>query len=177
MDARRDAFLPRMTPRWKWTLGAVCATAVLGWFALVPRSEPSSTPARTEVTESVPNAPQPSAAAPSPAAAAPAASAPAANVELRTSTLRALASDNSGDRIEALRAVRDRHAVALLPDLLALDVAKDPELAPTLITVATDLANKADDTARKTAAARLATWLRSESQRGTADARGNQSLL
>jgi hypothetical protein len=46
-----------------------------------------------------------------------------------------------------------------------------------LITVATDLANQADDAARKTTAARLATWLRSESQRGTADARGNQSLL
>jgi hypothetical protein len=103
--------------------------------------------------------------------------APAATPDLRASTLQALASDNSGDRIEALRAARDRHAVELLPDVLALDPAKDPDLAPTLITVATDLANQADDGARKTTAARLATWLSSESQRGTADARGNQSLL
>jgi hypothetical protein len=102
---------------------------------------------------------------------------PAADAEFRASTLHALASENSGDRIEALRAVRDRHAIELLPDVLALDPANDPDLAPTLIKVATDLANQADDAARKTTAARFATWLRSESPRGTADARGNQSLL
>jgi hypothetical protein len=106
-----------MTPRSKWTLAAVGATAVVGWLALVPpwrdAPETANAPATSGVaSNTVRSAPPPSAAAPQAASPATAA-APSADPDLRATTLQALASDNSGDRIEALRAVRDRHADAL----------------------------------------------------------------
>lgn len=169
-----------MTPRWKWTLAAASGAAVLGGLALLPSGrgapEASNLPAGSESAHAPVQAVLPPSAATQPVAPV-AVPASAGSADLRASTQRALASDNAGDRIEALRAVRDRHAVELLPDVLALDPAADPDLAPTLISVATDLANQADATAQSQAAARLATWLRSESQRATSDARGNQSLL
>lgn len=172
-----------MTPRFKWTLAAGCTAIALGFVALAPLHHddtatslapsttlaPAAPPARTQSPTSPSSAAQPaSSQTPSDQTAA-----------LRSSTQAALASDNAGDRIEALRAVRDRHAVELLPDVLALDPARDPDLAPTLISVAADLANQPEATpAQRTAAAtRLANWLDSESQRQGADARGNQSLL
>jgi hypothetical protein len=167
-----------MTLRWTWILAAACVACLLGWLALVPNwhdsedstSSDESTPAAREIA--APASP-PSAAASSPAPAQPL----PADDELRVRTLHGLASDNAGDRIEALRAVGDRHAVELLPDLLALEPARDPELAPTLISVSTKLAAESGEAQRSAAATRLAAWLSSEAQRTDADARGNQSLL
>ncbi|HET6332790.1 MAG TPA: hypothetical protein VFG30_06230 [Polyangiales bacterium] len=175
-----------MTPRLKWALAAGCTTVALSWVALVPtwRGSSDAAPAQ-EAPKAAPVAPaapsqQPSAATPPSAAPAWAtAQTPEQSAELRASTQQALTSDNAGDRIEAVRAVRDRHAVELLPDLLALVPSRDPELAPTLISACADLANQAEAApAQRTAAAsRLATWLQTESQREGADARGNQSVL
>jgi hypothetical protein len=170
-----------MTPRLKWTLAASCTTVALGLVALVPpwHGTPEDGPSeRPDAVHTVlPREPssQPSAAKPTPSPAAP----PEQAAALRTSTLHALASDNAGDRIDAVRAVRDRHAIELLPDLLALDPARDPDLAPTLISASADLANQAGDVQRSAAAARLAVWLTAETQRSQteADARGNQSVL
>jgi hypothetical protein len=172
-----------MTPRLKWTLAAGCTTVALAWTALVPTWR--TTPDETATDRPATSQPAPASPAQQPSAATPTAAPAAASVqpeqtaELRKSTQAALASDNAGDRIDAVRAVRDRHAVELLPDLLALDPARDPDLAPTLISVSADLANQAEATpAQRTAAAsQLASWLRTESQREGADARGNQSVL
>lgn len=169
-----------MDPRWKWTLAAASGAAVIGGLALFPAEhgapETSDTPASSV---SAPASTQSAAPRAEPAPSAPANATPTAapSADLRANTLRALASENSGDRIEALRAVRDRHAVELLPDLLALEPGRDPDLAPTLISVATDLANQADAAVQSQTAARLASWLRAESQRTETDARGNQSML
>jgi hypothetical protein len=88
-----------------------------------------------------------------------------------------LASDNAGTRIEALRKLADQRSVEALPELLALDVARDPELAPTLIQVSAQLAQQADAPQRGAAVAQLSRWLKAESARASADARGNVSVL
>jgi hypothetical protein len=173
--------LSRMTPRLKWTLAAGCTTVALGWFALLPSWHHEESP-DTHAVAPAPSVAQPAAAPPAGVVtAAPANVSPtsAQTAELRSSTLQALRSDSAGDRIDAVRAVRDRHAVELLPDLLALDPASDPDLAPTLISTSADLANQPEASAaqRTAAASRLADWLKSESQREGADARGNQSVL
>lgn len=170
-----------MTPRLKWTVAAGCTTVALGFVALLPAWHGTHEDQRSERPQAV-HGVTPHAASSQPAAAPatpPVAPTLQQGAELRTSTLQALASDNAGDRIEAIRAVRDRHAVELLPELLALDPARDPDLAPTLISVSADLANQAGDAPRSAAAAQLAAWLSSETQRARAatDARANQSLL
>jgi hypothetical protein len=170
-----------MTPRMKWTLAAGCTTVALGWLALVPswrdaQDHTASTTASPVTQPAAAGSSSGSVAAPAPASKASSQPA-AASSDLRTSTLQALASDNAGDRIEAVRAVRARHAIELLPDLLALDPARDPDLAPTLIISAAELASQpeASRAQRTAAASRLASWLSAESQRQAADARGNQS--
>lgn len=169
-----------MSSRFKWTLVG-CTAIALASIALIPVHRDGATPASQTRTTPAAVATAPASVQARARARAQASTQPPAEqtAALRSSTLAALASDNAGDRIDAVRAVRDRHAVELLPDLLALDPARDPDLAPTLISVSADLANQAEATpAQRTAAAtRLARWLDSESQRQGADARGNQSLL
>jgi hypothetical protein len=84
-----------------------------------------------------------------------------------------LASDNAGTRIEAVRKLK----VEALPELLALDIAGDPELAPTVIQVIAQLAQRAEAPQREAAVAQLTRWLKAESARPSADARGNVSVL
>lgn len=93
-------------------------------------------------------------------------------------TLReALASANSGERIDGLRTLAELRRVEVLPELLTLEVARDPELAPTIFQVTGRLAQHADSTQRTAAVSQLSKWLANESQREGADARGNVSVL
>jgi hypothetical protein len=88
-----------------------------------------------------------------------------------------LASDNAGTRIEAVRKLAEQRTTQALPQLLAQDVARDADLAPTLIQVAGQLARRADAPQRAAAAAQLARWHLTESARPEADARANVSVL
>lgn len=170
---------------WKPLLGAASAIAVVSWLALLPpwrsprvdeRSDASAAPAATDVAHDTHSAPAGSQLPAAPATTPDAVHA-AQVAALRTHTLQALASDNAGDRIEALRAVRDAGALELLPDLLALDLARDPDAAPTLISVCGSLAERGDEKQREATATRFAYWLDTEMRRDDPDARANQSLL
>jgi hypothetical protein len=88
-----------------------------------------------------------------------------------------MASDNSGTRVEALRQLEKDGTVEALPELLQRDLAGDPEVAPTLIQVTSQLAQRAPRSERGAAAEQMSTWLRSESAREGDDARGNVSTL
>lgn len=100
------------------------------------------------------------------------------NARARIEALRAgLASDNSGTRIEALRKVAEQRSTDALPELLRLDVARDADIAPTLIQVTGQLAQQAEPPQRAAAASKLADWLKTERARPQADARANVSVL
>jgi hypothetical protein len=172
-------------PKWKLQLALACAVGLLGWLSVLVSS---SGPAQNADAERAPGSapgtgtplqPRMTANGPaSPAPSAPSVGAPTASRDDALAALReGLASDNSGTRIEALRAVRDDARVAALPELLARDVARDPEVAPTLIAVAAELARKAEPAQRTAATQKLSEWLRSESAREGADARGNVAQL
>lgn len=174
---------------------AATAAAVVVWSAvwITPDSEDASRsqdlPSEAEPSAQAPAPTQPSAEAvqpvrerPAPQTSADARRPPAQpapeKAAVAPATLRdALASDNAGTRIEAVRKLGEQRKVEALPDLLALDVTRDPELAPTLIQVAAQLAQRADSSQRAAAATQLSSWLRSESARESADARGNVSVL
>ena len=170
-------------------MAAAGLTAALSWVLLLHGDEESSSephvlePAKPAASAapaaraSQPKAPAP-AATPArrdnaPAAPTSAPADPAADAR----DLQALGSDNAGDRIEALRSIRDRGAVALLPALLERDPMADPDAAPTLIKVSADLAQRADGSQRSAAATRLGDWLRDETQRAETDARANVSVI
>jgi hypothetical protein len=137
-----------------------------------PAPDPAHAPEQETVPQA-PAAPQPSPAAPkAPVAAAPQAQ-PAPSGSLRDS----LASDNAGTRIAALRALAAAPVDEALPALLALDVTRDPETAPTVIRVTAQLAQRADASQRTAAATQLSRWLSTEQTRTTPDARGNVSIL
>jgi hypothetical protein len=163
-------------------LGAASAGALVGWAALIwgPGSEPEtqrSQPVPTYILQPAPQStpgPQPSAAAvPGTTPAAPVPSAPAA----RTASSTAPGSDDIAARIQALRSARERGDVAELPQLLELELAREPDAAPTVIGVATELAQRAEPQLKATAATRFGEWLRDESQRASSDARANVSVL
>jgi hypothetical protein len=124
-----------------------------------------SAPLPTQVAEAHPQAKLPSAQSPVQAKAPLAA--------LRE----ALASDNAGTRIDALRQLAEQGTLEALPELLAQDLARDPELAPTLIRVTAQLSQRAQVPQREAAVAQLSRWLQSESTRASADASGNVSVL
>ena len=88
-----------------------------------------------------------------------------------------LASDNAGTRIEAVRKLAEQQTTQALPELLAQNIARDADLAPTLIQVTGQLAQRADASQRGAAAAQLSRWLSSETARPDADARANVSVL
>jgi hypothetical protein len=159
---------------WKWTLLAAAIVAALSWLVLLP-SPPSDDSDQLQPTAPTAAqadrhpAPRPAASPAQPTTAA----AQASHAEL----LQRLASENSGDRIAALRSIEAAAAVELLPSLLQFDVAADPEVAPTLITVAGNLSARADATQRAAVAQRLAGWLQHELTRDARDARGNTATL
>ncbi|HKU39542.1 MAG TPA: hypothetical protein VJR89_15390 [Polyangiales bacterium] len=177
MDLTRiERWLRSLHP--KWLMAAAAIIAVASWLLLLPRQaphelEPAPEQPQTTAAPKAPNA-QP---APPPAAAAPApTTAPTAPVT-HEALWRRMASENSGDRIEALRAMRDAGAVDLLPNLLQFDLASDPEAAPTLISVATDLGVRGDEAQRSATARQLSQWLSREVAREGRDARSNTASL
>ncbi len=185
-DDANHVVIPRR-PLWKYTLAAAGVTAVLSWLALWGSSddvhvlEPAAPIADEPIANAAPARATPAATpdrrvrAAEPAAVPTAAGASDPQADARD--LQALRSENAGDRIEALRAIRDRGAVALLPQLLSRDPAQDPDAAPTLITVSSELAQRADEAQRTAAAAKLGSWLDAETQRAEHDARANVSVL
>lgn len=145
------------------------------------RSAPHEAPA--SVTQDIPGAQQ-GAAERAPSSTADVKSQPAAPAPANTpqpdarATLReALASDNAGLRIDALRTLAELRRVDVLPELLTLDASRDPELAPTVFQVTGRLAQLAEPSQRTAAVSQLSRWLESERAREGADARGNVSVL
>ena len=144
-----------------------------------PRAEPASQPS----VAPQPTAPAPAVQQTSIEPVRPPTAKAAAPVQLEkparpNPTLReALASDNPGERIDALRTLAELRRVEALPELIALDVARDPEVAPTIFQVTGRLAQHADPSQRTAAVSQLSRWLESESTREGADARGNVSVL
>jgi hypothetical protein len=138
-----------------------------------PEPEPAQAPAQTAPAQA--DAPKATRANP-PAGPQPhAAKAPAQDP---LGALRdGLSSENSGQRIAAVRKLAKEHTTEALPELLARDVAQDPELAPTLIQVSAQLAQRADASQRTAAVAQLSRWLHTESSRDVNAARGNVSVL
>jgi hypothetical protein len=91
-----------------------------------------------------------------------------------------LASENSGTRIEALRKLVEQRTLNALPELLTRDLAQDPEVAPTLVEVTVQLAQRASAQARSEVASQLTRWLHTELARSGEQsdaARGNISVL
>ena len=82
-----------------------------------------------------------------------------------------------GDRIAGIAALVDRGDVAALPWLQESVLAKQPELAPTIVLAVAKLAALAPDAQRDAAAQRLGEWLQAESSREGRDARGNVAVL
>jgi hypothetical protein len=174
-------------PRWKLTLALACAVGLVGWLSLLssrPDSADNPEPAATaagasnSVTPHVNASPSRESVRPRSAPETPPpAAAPAATQDAIAALHQGLSSDNSGTRIEALRAARDGAQVQVLPELFAFDVPRDPEVAPTLIAVTAELARQAEPSQRTAAALKLGDWLRSESARDASDARGNVAQL
>jgi hypothetical protein len=180
----KDALLRRARLRFASALAATCGACLLGWLTLGLRS--CSAPPDTRTTQAHPvaeRAAHPTAERVAPATAGSAAAPRQLSAVAQTSSepgvalSQALSSDDVTARIQALRQVRDETQVQLLPNLLAFDLSSDPELAPTLIGSVASLARASEPQQRSSAAQRLGDWLRSESQREGADARGNMAML
>jgi hypothetical protein len=118
-------------------------------------------------TPTVPQAPPPSAARIAPA--------PATD---RAAALRdALTWPDREARIESVESAIAAGATETLPVLEGVDLAGDPEAAPTVIHAVAVLGNEAGGRAHADAAAKLDAWLRGEELRDGADARGNVAVL
>lgn len=84
-----------------------------------------------------------------------------------------LAADDDVAKIDALDGAVRARDTAELPTLLAVDLAREPEAAPTIIHAVASLANAADVDARRASVAVLGRWLAEESLRHDPDAVGN----
>jgi hypothetical protein len=85
----------------------------------------------------------------------------------------ALRGEDDVAKIAAVQAAVDRGAVKALPALLATDLAREPEAAPTIIHGVAKLAKEAAPGERAVAAKTLAKWLAEETKRHEPDAEGN----
>ncbi len=88
-----------------------------------------------------------------------------------------LAAEDRATRIEAVEAVWRAGNVDALPVLEKVDLARDPDAAPTVIRAIAELAKSASPSARDDAAKTLDGWLDRERGRTTDDAAGNVSML
>lgn len=140
--------------------------ALLSWAALWFGTEPDNQVAPAAPSQSpVVRAPTQLPAAPPPAPPSPTPGEPLAEAQ------------NTGERIAALRELRDRGAVEALPRLLELDPDADPALTPTLIGTIGRLARDAEPAQRTAAVVRLGAWLAAQSEREGEAARGNVAVI
>ena len=85
----------------------------------------------------------------------------------------ALRGEDDVAKIAAVQTAVDRGAVKALPALLATDLAREPEAAPTIIQGVAKLAKEAPPNERAEATKTLAKWLSEETKRHEPDAEGN----
>lgn len=85
----------------------------------------------------------------------------------------ALRGEDDVAKIAAVQTAVDRGAVKALPALLATDLAREPEAAPTIIHGVAKLAKEAPPNERVEATKTLAKWLSEETKRHEPDAEGN----
>lgn len=170
-----------------------CMAAVVVWSAVwiapdvdeeaaAPREQVLQvSPPRTEPTlprrESAQGLPSVKSVPARPRATPAAATAPTGARDPRVELREALTSDNAGTRIDALRTAAELRTVQALPDLFAIDIVREPEIAPTVFQVTGRLAEHADASQRAAAISQLSSWLDRERARPGADARGNVSVL
>jgi hypothetical protein len=107
----------------------------------------------------------------------PAAAAKPSNENALAAFREAMASDNSETRIAALLQLDKDGTLEALPELLESDLTHDPEVAPTLIQVSAQLAQRSPLRERGVAAEQMSSWLKAESAREGDDARSNVSML
>ncbi|MBS2018411.1 MAG: hypothetical protein JST00_36435 [Deltaproteobacteria bacterium] len=90
---------------------------------------------------------------------------------------RALASDDLATRIGAVERAKRTTDVATLSDLVKVDIARDPDVAPTVIHTVSLLGASGDEAKRGEASSALTRWLHQETKRDAPDAPGNVSNL
>ncbi len=88
-----------------------------------------------------------------------------------------LASTDRAERIDAVEAAQRAHLTSALPDLERVDLARDPDAAPTVIRAVASLAKDASPSEHDKAAQTLSSWLVSERGRESPEATGNVSML
>lgn len=85
----------------------------------------------------------------------------------------ALKGDDDGAKIDAVDALVAGRRVEALPALLAVDLVREPDAAPTIIHAIGKLGRSASSTDKATSAKTLGVWLDEESRRHEVDAVGN----
>lgn len=85
----------------------------------------------------------------------------------------ALDSDDDREKLEAIQAIVEKHESHALPSLMAVDLAREPESAPSVIRAVAKLGKEAGSADKALATKTLGRWLNEESKRLEADAAGN----
>ncbi len=85
----------------------------------------------------------------------------------------ALDSDDDREKLEAIQAIVERRESHALPSLMAVDLAREPESAPSVIRAVAKLGKEAGSSDKALATKTLGRWLNEESKRHEADAAGN----
>ena len=173
--------VPSMRRRLAIALGALALASFAGashFIAHSPngsrvRASPTATIADTSTSPTPVVAPAATAAATTSIATATATAPSDAVAHLRD----ALTWSDDAARIDAIDAAIASGATETLPVLERVVLAGDPEAAPTVIHGVAVLGAKAGAGDRRVAAQTLSQWLRDESGREGADARGNVSVL
>jgi hypothetical protein len=164
-----------------FALGAVgLVTFSVVAYALRAESRVSETPVSlgSPVAPSTPSAEGPrvapkGAAPTAPVAVVPVAEGPSPVADPAAAVTAALRGEDDVAKISAVQAAVDRGAVKALPALLATDLAREPEAAPTIIHGVAKLAKEAAPNERAEATKTLAKWLSEETKRHEPDAEGN----
>lgn len=111
--------------------------------------------------------------APSPVAPVAPAEGAVVAVDPAAAVTAALRAEDDVAKIAAVQTAVDRGAVKALPALLATDLSREPEAAPTIIHGVAKLAKEAPPNERLQATKTLAKWLSEETKRHEPDAEGN----
>jgi len=85
----------------------------------------------------------------------------------------ALDSDDDREKLEAIQAIVEKRESHALPSLMAVDLAREPESAPSVIRAVAKLGKESGSADKALATKTLGRWLNEESKRHEADAAGN----